>query len=83
MDHRDLYCCVGTWELNSPEQLKDWAVSITPHTISTTANDISVSPGAHEGTVVPDDIVVSLHKVHCDIKGNGSDGLINPIDRVL
>lgn len=82
MDTRDLYCCVGTWELNSPKQLKDWNVSVTPHTISNTANDLSVSPGAHDGTVSPDDIIVSMHKVHCDVKDDGSDEYVNPIDRV-
>jgi len=83
MDKHDLYRCVGTWELKSPKQLKDWNVSVTPQAISTTANDISVSPGAHVGTVSADDIIVDLHKVHCDVKGNGSDEYVNPIDRVL
>lgn len=82
MDTHDLYWCVGTWELRSPKQLKEWNVSVTPHTISTTANDLSVSPGAHDGTVGPDDIIVSLHKVHCDTNGNSSDEYVNPIDRV-
>ncbi len=82
MDTHDLYWCVGTWELKTPKQLKEWSVSVTPHTISTTANDVSVSPGTHDGTVAPDDIIVSLHKVHCDLKGNNSDEYVNPIDRV-
>jgi len=82
MDTRDLYYCVGTWELNSPKQLKDWNASVTPHTISTTANGVSVSQGAHNGTVTPDDIIVSMHKVHCDVKGDGSGEYVNPIGRV-